>query len=295
MIVSRGELIEIGGSFRIPDICSQSGAALREVGTTNRTRLADYAAAVNERTRVLMRVHPSNFRIVGFTERPALEEMVDLARRHGLILLEDLGSGCLIDLAPLGIEDEPLVAPSLHAQVDVVTFSGDKLLGGPQAGIITGKREPLARIRKNPLFRALRVDKLTIAALEATVGLYLRGDLKAIPTWRMIHTPKEEIAARASRLAELLGTQPEISVELRDGESVMGGGSTPGQSLPTRLVAVDHARHSAQELEALLRRNRPPIITRVERDRLLLDLRTVFEDQDQEIARAFERLESAGI
>jgi len=232
---------------------------------------------------------------VGFTERPALEEMVDLARRHGLILLEDLGSGCLIDLAPLGIEDEPLVAPSLHAQVDVVTFSGDKLLGGPQAGIITGKREPLARIRKNPLFRALRVDKLTIAALEATVGLYLRGDLKAIPTWRMIHTPKEEIAARASRLAELLGTQPEISVELRDGESVMGGGSTPGQSLPTRLVAVTHARHSAQELEALLRRNRPPIITRVERDRLLLDLRTVFEDQDQEIARAFERLESAGI
>ena len=295
VIVSRGELIEIGGSFRIPDICSKSGAALREVGTTNRTRLADYAAAVNESTRVLMRVHPSNFRIVGFTERPALEEMVDLARRHGLILLEDLGSGCLIDLAPLGIADEPLVAPSLHAQVDVVTFSGDKLLGGPQAGVITGKREPLARIRKNPLFRALRVDKLTIAALEATVGLYLRGDLKAIPTWRMIHTPKEEIAARAERLAELLGTQPEISVELRDGESVMGGGSTPGQSLPTRLVAVTHARHSAQELEALLRRNRPPIITRVERDRLLLDLRTVFEDQDEEIARAFERLGSAGI
>ena len=239
-----------------------------------------------------MRVHPSNFRIVGFTERPALEEMVELARQRGLILLEDLGSGCLVDLTALGIQDEPPVASSLKAGVDVITFSGDKLLGGPQAGVLTGKREPLARIRKNPLFRALRVDKLTLAALEATVALYLRGDLKAVPALRMIYLSKDEISERASRLAERLAARPEISAELRDGQSVMGGGSTPGQSLPTRLVAVTHARRSAQELEALLRRNRPPIIARVERGWLLLDLRTVLEEQDEEIAGAFERLEN---
>ncbi|HKS96525.1 MAG TPA: L-seryl-tRNA(Sec) selenium transferase [Terriglobia bacterium] len=288
VIVSRGELIEIGGSFRIPDICAKSGAALREVGTTNRTRIADYAAAVSDRTRVLMRVHPSNFRVLGFTERPSLAEMVDLARARGLILLEDLGSGCLIDLAPLGIADEPLVAPSLKAGVDVVTFSGDKLLGGPQAGILTGKREPLARIRKNPLFRALRVDKLTIAALEATVALYLKGDLKAIPAWRMIMLSKEEIASRAERLARRLAALPGFSARLEDGESVMGGGSTPGQSLPTKLLVVTHDRHRAQELEARLRCHRPPVITRVEHGQLLLDLRTVWEAQDEVIASAFE-------
>ena len=288
VIVSRGELIEIGGSFRIPDICAKSGAALREVGTTNRTRIADYAAAVSDRTRVLMRVHPSNFRVLGFTERPSLAEMVDLARARGLILLEDLGSGCLIDLAPLGIADEPLVAPSLKAGVDVVTFSGDKLLGGPQAGILTGKREPLARIRKNPLFRALRVDKLTIAALEATVALYLKGDLKAIPAWRMIMLSKEEIASRAERLARRLAALPGFSARLEDGESVMGGGSTPGQSLPTKLLVVTHDRHRAQELEARLRCHRPPVITRVEHGQLLLDLRTVWEEQDEVIASAFE-------
>lgn len=289
VIVSRGELIEIGGSFRIPDICAKSGATLREVGTTNRTRISDYAAAVNERTRVLLRVHPSNFRVLGFTERPSLAELVDLAHARGLILLEDLGSGCLVDLAPLGIADEPLVAPSLKAGVDVVTFSGDKLLGGPQAGILTGKREPLSRIRKNPLFRALRVDKLTIAALEATVALYLKGDLKAIPAWRMITMSKEEIASRAERLAARLASLKGFSARLEDGESVMGGGSTPGQSLPTKLVVVSHTRHSAQELEARLRRNRPPVIARVEHDQLLLDLRTVEEAQDEEVALAFER------
>lgn len=290
VIVSRGELIEIGGSFRIPDICARSGALLREVGTTNRTRLADYAAAINERTRALLRVHPSNFRIVGFTERPGLEELVELGRKHRLTVLEDLGSGCLVDLSPLGIRDEPGAGASLQAGVDVVTFSGDKLLGGPQAGILTGKREPLEKVRKNPLFRALRVDKLTIAALEATIDLYLRGDTKAIPALRMIHTGREEIASRAARLAERIAARPGISVRLQDGESVIGGGSTPGQSLPTKIIAVTHARHSAQELEALLRHNSPPIIARVEADQVLLDLRTVFEEQDEEIAQAFERL-----
>ena len=290
VIVSRGELIEIGGSFRIPDICAKSGAVLREVGTTNRTRIGDYAAAINDCTRVLMRVHASNFRIVGFTERPGLGELVELGRKHHLTVLEDLGSGCLEDLSPLGMQDEPTAGPSLKAGVDVITFSGDKLLGGPQAGILVGKREPLEKIRKNPLFRALRVDKLTIAALEATIALYLRGDSKAVPALCMIHLSAEEIMPRAERLAERIRARPEFSVRLQDGESVIGGGSTPGQSLPTKLVAVVHARRSAPELEALLRKHSPPILTRVERDQLLIDLRTVLDDQEDEIAQAFERL-----
>jgi len=290
VIVSRGELIEIGGSFRIPDICAKSGAILHEVGTTNRTRISDYAAALNERTRLLMRVHASNFRIVGFTERPELKELVDLARERNLLLLEDLGSGCLLDFSPLGIRDEPPAGASLRGGVDIVTFSGDKMLGGPQAGILTGRREPLDKVRKNPLFRALRVDKLTIAALEATVALYLRNDLKAIPALRMIYLTREEIASRAAHLAEKVSALPGFAAELEDGESVIGGGSTPGQTLPTRLVAITHARLSAQEIEAALRRNSPPVIGRIERDRLLLDLRTVFEEQEQEIVRAFQRL-----
>jgi L-seryl-tRNA(Ser) seleniumtransferase len=290
VIVSRGELIEIGGSFRIPDICAKSGAILREVGTTNRTRLADYAAAISERTRLLMRVHASNFRMVGFTEKPRLDEMVELGRQRSLLVLEDLGSGCLADIALLGLEDEPPVALSLKAGVDVVTFSGDKLLGGPQAGILTGKSEPLARIRKNPLFRALRVDKLTIAALEATVGLYLRGNLSAVPALGMIYARKEEIGRRAALLARRIAAVPGFRAELEDGESVIGGGSTPGQSLPTQLIAITQANRSATELEALLRANRPPIISRVERDRVLLDLRTVFEGQEDEVVQAHERL-----
>jgi L-seryl-tRNA(Ser) seleniumtransferase len=290
VVVSRGELIEIGGSFRIPEICAKSGAVLREVGTTNRTRLADYAAGINEHTRALLRVHPSNFRILGFTERPELAELVELARGHNLPLLEDLGSGCLVDLSPLGVKDEPPAGRSVKAGVDVVTFSGDKMLGGPQAGILTGKRAPLEKIRRNPLFRALRVDKLTISALEATVALYLREDWKAIPALRLMYTSREEIARRAARLAERIAARPEFTVELEAGESVIGGGATPGQSLPTQLLSIAHPRHSAQELELRLRRNSPPIIARIERDRLLLDLRTVFDEQDEEIARAFDRL-----
>jgi len=290
VIVSRGELIEIGDSFRIPDICAKSGALLREVGTTNRTRIGDYAAAINERTRMLMRVHPSNFRIVGFTERPTLEEVVQLARERNLPVLEDLGSGCLLDFTPLGIRDEPPVSLSLKAGVDVVTFSGDKMLGGPQAGILAGKREPLEKMRKNPLFRALRVDKLTIAALAATVALYLREDLKAVPALRMISMRREEIAARAGRLAEKIGAIQGFSVALEDGESVVGGGSTPGHSLPTVLVTVAHAGLPATDLETRLRRHSPPIIARIEGERVLLDLRTVFEEQDEEITRAFEEL-----
>jgi L-seryl-tRNA(Ser) seleniumtransferase len=290
VIVSRGELIEIGGSFRIPDICAKSGALLREVGTTNRTRVADYAAAISEHTRMLLRVHPSNFRVVGFTERPDLRELIELAQKHHLLLMEDLGSGCLVDLTPLGIRDEPTAGASLKAGVDVVTFSGDKMLGGPQAGILTGKREPLDKIRKNPLFRVLRVDKLTLAALEATIALYRRGDLHSLPALRMMRLTQETLAPRAARLAERIASRPGFSATVEDGESVIGGGSTPGQLLPTKLIAVSHARGSAPQLDALLRRNSPPIIARIERDRLLLDLRTVFEEQDEEVAKAFERI-----
>ena len=290
VIVSRGELIEIGGSFRIPDICAKSGAVLREVGATNRTRLGDYAAAINDRTRALMRVHPSNFRIVGFTERPELAELAGLARQHRLPLLEDLGSGSLVDLSRFGIRDEPPVGASLKAGVDVLTFSGDKLLGGPQAGILTGRREPLERIRRNPLYRALRVDKLTIAALEATVAIYLRGDLNEIPALRMIQIPSEELARRAAHLSEQIAGNPGLSVKVQQGDSVVGGGSTPGQSLPTSLIAISHARLSAQDIESELRHNMPPIIARVERDQVLLDLRTVFENQEDEIIKALGRL-----
>ncbi len=291
VIVSRGELVEIGGSFRIPDICAKSGAALREVGTTNRTRVSDYASAITERTRLLLRVHPSNFRITGFTERPALRELVDLARKHNLPLMEDLGSGCLVDLAPFGLREESVVSESLKAGVNVVTFSGDKLLGGPQAGILLGQRDLLSRIRKNPLFRALRVDKLTIAALEATISLYLREDYTAIPTQRMIRAPVEEIAERARQLGERLRALEGFSISVQDGESAAGGGSTPGQSLPTRLIAVTHRTRTAQELANALRKNRPPIIARIEEDQLVLDLRTVLDpEQEEEIFRAFQRL-----
>jgi L-seryl-tRNA(Ser) seleniumtransferase len=290
VIVSRGELIEIGGSFRIPEVCAKSGAVLREVGTTNRTRAGDYAAAINERTRVLLRVHPSNFRILGFTERPSLDELVELARKHRVLLMEDLGSGCLVDLASWGVQDEPPARMSLKAGVDVATFSGDKLMGGPQAGILAGKREPLERIRKNPLFRALRVDKLTIAALEATASLYLRGHLDSIPALRMLRLSPKEIGARATRLAEKISARAGFSVAIREGESVLGGGSTPGQALATSLLAVTHVWHGAQILEGMLRRHKPAIIARVVQDELVLDLRTVFEDQEDEIARAFEQI-----
>ncbi|HEV2423868.1 MAG TPA: L-seryl-tRNA(Sec) selenium transferase [Terriglobia bacterium] len=293
VVVSRGELIEIGGSFRIPDICAKSGAVLREAGTTNRTRLADYAAAINERTRLLLRVHPSNFRIVGFTERPALAELVELGHRHNIPVMEDLGSGCLVDLDPCGLRDEPPAGPSLAAGAQVVTFSGAKLLGGPQAGIIAGAREPLRRIRRNPLFRALRVDKMTIAALEATARLYRSGQIDSIPALAMIRASAESIAVRAAHLQERLGTVRDLAADLERGESVAGGGSSPGQSLPTTLVALQHARLSSGELAERLRQNRPPVIARVERDRVLIDLRTVLDEHEEsEIVRALERIVS---
>ncbi len=289
VLVSRGELIEIGDGFRIPDIMAESGAVLREVGTTNRTRIADYERAIHERTRLLLRVHPSNFRIVGFTERPALEEMVELARRHQLPLFEDLGSGCLADLAASGVQ-EPAAPESFRAGVSLVSFSGDKLLGGPQAGIIAGKKDLIERVRRNPLFRALRVDKLTIAALEVTLRAYLRGALDEIPALRMIRIPPEEIRRRAAAFVERLrGELPkDAAAEILPGFSVVGGGSTPDQRLLTHLVAVTSRRHSAARLEEQLRHadRGLAVIARIEDDRLVLDLRTVFPDEEAALAAA---------
>ena len=289
VIVSRGELIEIGDGFRIPDIMGESGALLREVGTTNRTRIRDYERAINERTRLLLRVHPSNFRITGFTERASLEELVALGRRDQIPVYEDLGSGCVTDLSDAGIS-EPIARASCEAGASVVSFSGDKLLGGPQAGIIAGKKEIVERIRRNPLFRALRVDKLTIAALEVTLKAYQRGALDEIPTLHMIRIPAAEIARRAGQFVEQLrGALPkDLSVQVRDGFSVIGGGSTPDQQLPTHLISIASSRDSAATLEERLRKpeNGTPVIARIEGDQLVIDLRTVFPDEESSLATA---------
>jgi L-seryl-tRNA(Ser) seleniumtransferase len=289
VIVSRGELIEIGDGFRIPEIMAESGATLREVGTTNRTRIADYERAINEKTRLLLRVHPSNFQITGFAEKPTLEELAALSHRSTLPLVEDLGSGCLVDLSAAGIT-EPLVRHSIDAGVSVVMFSGDKLLGGPQAGIIAGKKELVTRIRRHPLFRALRVDKLTTAALEATLGAYLRASLDEIPALRMIRLGPQELNRRAENfLRELTPELPlgEVELEIIDGASLAGGGSTPTQSLPTKIIRIASARHSAAQLEQRLRRSAAiSVIARVADDHLVLDLRTVFPEQEPQLVRA---------
>src|SRR5438105_9580655 len=284
VIVSRGELIEIGDGFRIPEIMEQSGASLREVGTTNRTRLSDYENAINEKTRLLLRVHPSNFKVTGFTDKPSLEELVTLSQRTGIPLVEDLGSGCLVDLAEHGIT-EPTVRQSVEAGVGIVTFSGDKLLGGPQAGILAGEKDLIARVRRHPLFRALRVDKLTIAALEATLGAYLRAAWDEIPVMRMIRMSPQELKRRAENfIRELRPELPldEVEIEVADGASLAGGGSTPEQSLTSKVIRIASARYSAAKLEQRLCRAPAGIsvIARVEEDRLLLDLRTVFPEQE---------------
>ena len=292
VVVSRGELVEIGGSFRIPDVMSKSGAKLREVGTTNRTRLEDYKNAITEETRLLLRVHRSNFQIVGFTEQPTLAELVDLGRRHNLPVVEDLGSGALFSPRELGMGDEPDVASSLRAGVALVTYSGDKLLGGPQAGLVSGAPEWVARLRRNPLFRALRVDKLTYAALEATLLAYVRQDYDAIPALRFLRLPAEEIARRAEALA-CRTRSARLLPELMDGQSIPGGGSAPGATLPTTLIALTCAGLSADELMARLRENDPPIVARVAEGKVLLDLRTVFPEQDSLVAEALSRIGAA--
>ena len=287
VIVSRGELVEIGGSFRIPDVMAKSGAVLREVGTTNRTRIADYEQAINERTKLLLRVHRSNFQMVGFTEQPSLEELSLLGRKHKIPVMEDLGSGDIFDLRSVGVHGEPTIGASLRAGVDVVTFSGDKLLGGPQAGMISGRRELIARIRGNPLFRALRVDKMFYAALEATLLAYLREDYDSLPALRMLRLTEDAIGERAEHLMRKLHiSNPRLNVEVVASRSVIGGGSAPGSTLPTRAVAVSSPDISAEAIAQRLRAWVAPIIARVEDGRALLDLRTVSPEQDAVIAEA---------
>jgi L-seryl-tRNA(Ser) seleniumtransferase len=294
VIVSRGELIEIGGGFRIPEIMEQSGAVLREVGTTNRTRISDYQNAINEKTCVILRVHPSNFTVAGFTEKPEVAELIALGQRTRLPVVEDLGSGCLIDLSPVGIS-EPTARQSVEAGFSLVLFSGDKMLGGPQAGIIVGKKDLVEKVRRHPLFRALRVDKLTIAAMEATLRAYLRGAWEEIPALRMMRMSIEEASARTDAFHKILAAQiagADAEIEIADGRSLVGGGSTPAQSLPTKVLRIASARHSASELEAGLRSgaNAPPVIARIEEDRLLIDLRTVFPEQEPALAESLAQV-----
>jgi len=292
-VVSRGELVEISGSFRIPEVMAKAGVTLREVGTTNRTRIGDYHRAITKHTRVLLRVHRSNFEMRGFTEQPELRELVALGRKRKIPVMEDLGSGALFDLRSIGVNSEPDVAASLRAGVDVVTYSGDKLLGGPQAGVLTGKKQLIGRIRQNPLFRALRVDKLTYAALESTLLAYLRGDAAGVPVLRMMHMSKQEVGRRASALQQALLDNAELETKLIEGESVIGGGAAPGAALPSLLLALRHRRMNAQELAAELRKSEPqPIIARVEEGSVLLDLRTVFEEQDHYLGERLLRLGS---
>jgi L-seryl-tRNA(Ser) seleniumtransferase len=278
VLVSRGELIEIGGEFRLPQVMEAAGVVLREVGTTNRTHLRDYAAAVGDATALVLAVHPSNYRVEGFATRPALAELAGLAAEHGLPLLHDVGSG-LLD-GHLG--DEPSVAASLRARADLVLFSGDKLLGGPQAGLLVGRAELVGRLARHPLARAVRADKLTLAALEATLADHLAGRRDQLPVWRALRLTPAELEPRAAALAAAVGP----AASLRAGVSVAGGGSLPGEGLESVLVEVDPAPAGAATVLARLRAADPPVVARAERGRVVLDLRTVPPEQDGLVARA---------
>lgn len=282
VIVSRGELIEIGDGFRIPDIMAQSGAILREVGTTNRTHIDDFRRALTDRTRLILRVHPSNFRMSGFTARPGLEQLAQLGREARIPVYEDLGSGCLVDFRDKGI-DEPLVTDSFRAGTNLVSFSCDKLLGGPQSGIIAGDAELVNRIRRNPMYRAMRCDKLTIEALSATLRALVSEKWDAIPTLRMIFQTAEELRCRAERLVSRLYP---INAIMRPGQSAIGGGSTPDQVLPTWLIAITVP--DPDHFECRLRRSPMPVIARIERDQVVLDLRTVAPQEEEDLVAAVQ-------
>lgn len=290
-IVSRGELVEIGGSFRIPDVMAKSGAILREVGTTNRTRIEDYESAITDKTKLLLRVHRSNFQIVGFTEQPSLEELVALGRKHHIPVMEDLGSGDIYDLREVGVHSEPTVLTSVRAGVAVITYSGDKLLGGPQAGLISGSCELVAKIRSNPLFRAVRVDKMFYAALEATLLAYLREDYDSIPVLRMMRLSDADLKNRAEHLMRKLHiSNPQLHIEVLESRSVLGGGAAPGSTLPTYVLAVSSAAMNSDVICEKLRQWSTPIIARVEDGRVLLDLRTVTTEEEAVAAKALESL-----
>ncbi|MFQ5848293.1 MAG: L-seryl-tRNA(Sec) selenium transferase [Candidatus Methylomirabilales bacterium] len=289
VVVSRGELIEIGGSFRIPDVMRKAGAVLREVGTTNRTHLNDYEGAIGERTALLLKVHPSNFRIVGFTTEVSLADLVAVGRRRGIPVMMDMGSGALTDLTPFGLKGEPTVQETLKSGVDLITFSGDKLLGGPQAGLIVGRKVLIERLRKNPLARAVRIDKLSLAALEATLRGYLEGErgLRSLPTLAMIGSPLQEIRQRAERVRAGFQTQahPSVRVSVEEQRSEVGGGALPAESLPTYCVVLQSAQVPPDRLEAALRDADPAVVGRIRGEKVLLDLRTV---RDEEVGLLIE-------
>ena len=289
IVVSRGQLVEIGDSFRIPDVILRAGGHLREVGTTNRTHLSDYEAAIGPETALILRVHRSNFQILGFTADVELADLVALARRRGLLVMDDLGSGALFDLSLLGLRREPLAVDTIRAGVDLVTFSGDKLLGGPQAGMLVGRREILGRARRNPLARTVRIDKLSLAALEATLRLYREPERaqREIPILRMLGLTADAIGIRAEALADAFrSAAPDVTLSIEDERSEVGGGALPLQALPTRVLALRPARESATDLEARLRRGSPPVLVRIKEDRILLDLRTIAESEEPALLRA---------
>jgi L-seryl-tRNA(Ser) seleniumtransferase len=288
-IVSRGELVEIGGDFRVPDVMAQSGTQMIEVGTTNRTRLSDYRKAISDDTRLIIRVHASNYRIVGFTKTPTLKDLAALAHDAGLVLYEDAGSGALLDFSEYGIDGEPVIRRSIEAGADVVSFSGDKLLGGPQAGLLVGRSDLIERMRSHPLYRALRADKLRIAALEATLDAYARGvSGNEVPAHRFIALSAGELKERAENLIKRLRNRLPDSVKLDTvaGESAAGGGSGPTSRLPTTLISIVHQTLSPNQIEVTLRRAEPPLISRIVDDRVLLDLRTVAESEESDLEHA---------
>lgn len=288
-LVSRGELVEIGGDFRVPDVMASSGTRMVELGTTNKTHIDDYRRAITARTKLIMRVHPSNYRVVGFTSSPSLKELVDLARQASVPLYEDAGSGQLRDLSRFGVEGEPVVSDLIGGGADLVSFSGDKLLGSVQAGLIVGKRGLVDRLRRHPLYRALRSDKTRLAALEATLEAHQRELSNEVPVIQMLSCSKESLATRAQRLLTQLQTSA-LDIQLVEGESAIGGGAGPTANLPTILISLSRDSSSAQELENSLRRSTPPIIGRISDNKVLLDLRTVFEDQDEQLCRTLQNL-----
>lgn len=295
-IVSRGELVEIGGDFRVPEVMAQSGTQMIEVGTTNRTKLGDYQKAINASTRLIMRVHTSNYRIVGFTKTPTLKELATLAHDKGLLLYEDAGSGALLDFTRYGITGEPVIRDSFENGADVISFSGDKLLGGPQAGILVGRAEVIERLRRHSLYRALRADKLRLAALEATLDAYARGATEAeIPTQRMIAMSFEELELRARNFVDQLrqSAMNLLRAEIIEGDSAIGGGAAPTSRLRSPLISITHSNLTANEIEERLRRSALPVIARIENDQVLLDLRTVAPEDEVRVMSAVTSIAAA--
>jgi L-seryl-tRNA(Ser) seleniumtransferase len=293
-IVSRGELVEIGGDFRVPDVMANSGTRMVEVGSTNRTRLADYKRATNDQTRLIMRVHPSNYRIIGFTAAPELAELASLAHESGLALYEDAGSGVLSDLSQYGVTDEPIISESIAAGADVVSFSGDKLLGATQAGLIVGRREIIDRLRRHSLYRALRADKLCLAALEATLEAHRRGAIDEIPALRMLALDPEGLGKRVKKfyVKVFKNTTETLTITMVPGQSAVGGGSGPNVHPATTLIALKHERLTAVQIEQRLRSSSPHIIARIAEDLVLLDLRTVNPSEEAELFAAVVALDA---